>query len=258
MLRRVLITAALLLVFLFVPAAAPAKPPDVRRLFANYHPHAKQKPFHKSKARFKALAAGTRGGKTYACAREFIRRVYRDRAAKKGRLNYWIIAPDYNLTEVAREELADILGCDSPENMESSPLVKKWNASKLRLWLYGNILIEFKSAERPERLVARGLDGAWFDEAARCPQVAWANLRDRLADRQSWCLFGTTPMGKNWFYEEIYRLGDQFDELYDPEFQSFLFKTADNTAVPGLASEVERAKKQMPLRYFRRDFEASF
>jgi hypothetical protein len=96
-------------------------------------------------------------------------------------------APCRATSEVAREELADILGCDSPESMESSPLVKKWNASKLRLWPYGNILIEFKSAERPERLVARGLDGAWFDEAARCPQVAWANLRARLADRQGWC-----------------------------------------------------------------------
>lgn len=258
MIRRILLNAILLLVFLFVPVAAPTKPPNVRRLFENYKPHSKQVPFHRSKARFKALAAGTRGGKTYACAREFLRRVYRDRANKKGRLNYWIIAPDYNLTEVAREELATILGCDNPEDMVSSPLVKKWNASKFRLWLHGNILIEFKSAERPERLVARGLDGAWFDEAARCPAVAWANLRARLADRRGWCLFGTTPMGKNWFYDEIYRLGDPLDELYDPWFRSFLFKTADNTAVPGLAAEVERARKQMPLRYFRRDFEASF
>jgi hypothetical protein len=96
MIRRVLVTAALILACMFVPAPAPARPPEIRRLFANYHPHAKQVPFHKSKARFKALAAGTRGGKTYACAREFIRKAYRDRAKKQGRLNYWIVAPDYN------------------------------------------------------------------------------------------------------------------------------------------------------------------
>lgn len=260
MVKRAMINALLLLAFLFVPVgvAAPTQPPNIRRLFESYRPHSKQVPFHKSKARFKALAAGTRGGKTYAAAREFMRKVYRGRTKKQGRLNYWIIAPDYSLTEVAREELADILGCENPEDMKSSPLVKKWNASKLRLWLHGNILIEFKSAERPEKLVARGLDGAWFDEASRCPQVAWANLRARLADRQGWCIFSTTPMGKNWFYNEVYRLGDSLDEICDPEFESFLFKTADNTAVPGLAAEVERARKQMPARYFKRDFEASF
>lgn len=258
MIRRAIVNALLLLLLLLVPAATPANPPAVRRLFENYRPHHKQAPFHKSRARFKALAAGTRSGKTHAAAREFVKKVYRDRAKKSGRLNYWIIAPDYGLTEVAKEELAEILGCENPEDLKSSPLVKKWNASKLKLWLHGNILIEFKSAERPEKLVARGLDGAWFDEAARCPQAAWANLRARLADRQGWCLFSTTPMGKNWFYDEIYRPGDIIDELYDPEFQSFLFKTADNTAVPGLVSEVERARKQMPTRYFKRDFEASF
>jgi len=227
-------------------------------LFRDYKPHEKQKEFHKSKARFKALAAGVRAGKTYGAAREFIKKVYEDRAQKQGRLNYWIVAPDYNLTEVAREELADILGADNPEEMESSPLVKKFNRSKLRLWLYGNILIEFKSAERPEKLVARGLDGVWIDEAARCAEVTWSNIRSRLADRQGWALFSSTPMGKNWFYEQIFRLGDRLDPLYDPLFSSFQFTTVDNTAVPGLTKEVELARKQMPWRYFKRDFLASF
>lgn len=227
-------------------------------LFESYRPHAKQVEFHKSKARFKALAAGTRAGKTYGSAREFIKRIYEDRVRKQGRLNYWVVAPDYNLTEVAREEIADILGCDDPEDMESSPLVKKFDKSKLKLWLHGKILIEFKSAERPEKLVARGLDGVWMDEAARCSVIAWANIRARLADRQGWAIFSSTPMGKNWFYEQIYRLGDPLDPFYDPLFASFHFTTADNTAVPDLAREVELARKQMPWRYFKRDFLASF
>jgi len=227
-------------------------------LFKDYRPHEKQKEFHASKARFKALAAGTRSGKTYGGARDFIKLIYEDRAKKKGRLNYWVVAPDYSLTEVAKEEIADILGAESPEEMDTSPLVKAYNKSKFRLQLHGNILIEFKSAERPEKLVARGLDGAWMDEAARCPEVAWSNVRARLADRQGWGLFSSTPMGKNWFYEQIYRLGDRLDPLFDPLFASFHFTTVDNTAVPWLAKEVELAKKQMPARYFKRDFLASF
>lgn len=234
-----------------------AEPLNIQ-LFKSYRPHENQKAFHKSKARFKVLAAGTRAGKTYGAAREFIKKVYADRVEKQGRLNYWIVAPDYNLTEVAREELADILGAENPEDMESSPLVKKFNKSKLRLWLHRNILIEFKSAERPEKLVARGLDGVWMDEAARCAEVAWSNIRARLADRQGWALFSSTPMGENWFYEQIYRLGDRLDPLHDPQFDSFQFTTVDNTAVPGLKEEVELARKQMPWRYFKRDFLASF
>jgi len=227
-------------------------------LFEDYRPHAKQIEFHESKARFKALAAGTRSGKTYGSARDFIKQIYEDRAKKKGRLNYWVVAPDYGLTEVAREEIADILGADNPDEMETSPLVLSYNKSKFKLQLHGRILIEFKSAERPEKLVARGLDGAWIDESARCAEVTWSNIRARLADRQGWALFSSTPMGKNWFYEQIYRLGDRLDPLYDPHFASFHFTTADNTAVPWLIEEVALARKQMPARYFKRDFLASF
>ena len=175
-------------------------------LFANYKPHEKQQAFHRSTARIKCCAAGVRGGKTYAGAREFIRKVYTDRTEKKGRLNYWIVAPTYALTDVAKEEIFDILGAEI-EDPKTSPLVKSWNGSKLRLVLKGNIYIEFKSAEKPETLVARGLDGVWIDEAGRCAAVTWANLRARIADRQGWALFTTTPMGKNWFYEEVYKLG---------------------------------------------------
>jgi PBSX family phage terminase large subunit len=226
-------------------------------LFSTYEPHPKQLAFHGSTARIKCCAAGTRGGKTFAGAREFVRKVYADRAAKHGRLFYWIVAPDYSLTDVAREELFDILGADLADPT-TSPLVKHWNGSKLRLVLYGDIYIEFKSAERPEKLVARGLNGCWIDEASRCPAVTWANVRARIADRRGWALLTTTPMGKNWFYNEVYVLGLRGSADRDPDYESFHWTTADNTALPWLKDEMERARKVLPPRYFQRDWEASF
>ena len=226
-------------------------------LFAGYKPHEKQQAFHRSTARIKCCAAGVRGGKTYAGAREFIRKVYTDRAEKRGRLNYWVVAPTYALTDVAKEEIFDILGAEI-EDPKTSPLVKSWNGSKLRLVLKGSIYIEFKSAEKPETLVARGLDGVWIDEAGRCAAVTWANLRARIADRQGWALFTTTPMGKNWFYEEVYKLGLVGSESKEEDYASFHWTTADNTAIPALKKEMELAKKVLPLRYFQRDWEASF
>lgn len=221
-------------------------------LFADYRPHAKQIEFHRSGRRFEVVAAGVRAGKTYAGAREFLRRVFHDRASKQGRLWYWVVAPIYDLLDVARQEIFDVLGG------EDSPLIRKWEPSKNRLWLHGNIRIDFKSADRPERLVSASLDGFWMDEAARCPAAAWPNLRARVADKQGWGIFTTSPMGMNWFYEEVVRRGLPDDEKADPEFAVHTFRTVDNTAVPGLREEVEKARKQLPPKYFRRDFEASF
>lgn len=237
-----------------------------RRLFATYRPHKAQREFHASGKRFLNLAAGTRAGKTFAAAREFVKRVFQDQAHKpehiRGRaLKYWVVAPTFDLCDVAQEELFSILGYTPGD--KTHKLVAKWNASKRILLLRARkgrpaVLVQFKSADNPERLVSVGLDGLWIDEAARCSEIAWANLRARIADRQGWVIFSTTPMGKNWYYHEVYRRGDRFDPLCDPDYANFVFRTVDNTAVPGLQEEVERARRQMPARYFKRDFEASF
>lgn len=238
----------------------------VNRLFAGYKPHRPQRDFHKSGKRFLNLAAGVRAGKTFAAAREAMKRIFQDQETKpehiKGRaLKYWIVAPTFDLTDVAQEEVFAILKYQPGD--KAHKLVERWNASKRILVLRARtgrprVILQFKSADNPERLVSVGLDGLWIDEAARCSEVAWANLRARIADRQGWVIFSTTPMGKNWYYQEVYRRGDPHDPAFDQDYANFVFRTVDNTAVPGLAAEVERARKQMSPRFFRRDFEASF
>jgi hypothetical protein len=220
-------------------------------LFHGYRPHAGQAAFHQLGTRFAVVLAGTRAGKTYAAAREFLRRVYLDRAKKKGSLHYWCVAPTYAIGKTQLRELFAALGGETGE------LVQSWSKTERELRLVGEVLVEFKTAERPEALVGVGLDGLWVDEAARLKAEAWlGGLRMRLSDRRGWTIFSTTPLGRNWFYHEVVRRADPDSPLYDPDYGMARFRTVDNTVVPGLADEVEHARRTLPARYFRREYEA--
>jgi len=224
------------------------------RLFGGYRPHPGQTEFHKKGTRFLALVAGTRGGKTYAASREFLRRIYRDRKIKSGPLHYWAVSPNYPIGKIQVRGILEAIS-DSAKDLIVQKLL-----SQHELHLAGGILIEFKSGERPESLVGVGLDGMWIDEAARLKADAWlGQLRMRLSDKNGWCLFSTTPLSRNnWFFKEVVCRSDPSDPSYDPEFSWCSWTTAENTAVPGLAEEVEKARRTLPPRYFWREYEARF
>lgn len=221
-----------------------------------YQPQDYQTEYHQCSARFKAILGGRRSGKSHSSAREFYKRVCRDLLIQKTRGNadefmlYWVVTPDYPLGKVAMREIFATLR----EHDERH--VKSWNKSYKELYLYPNILIEFKSANNPEKLVAVKLKGLWADETARMKREAWiASLRPCLTDYIGWGLFSSSPLGKNWFYEDILRRGNFDDVLRDSQFANFLFKTAQNKYIP--RAELEAARNQLPPKYYRREYEAS-
>jgi len=217
------------------------------RIQVDFGFYGKQEEFRQSPARFKNFLAGTRSGKTYAAARVFYESVCRDiQEHGDSFLHYWVLSPDFPLGKVAMRELFEVI----PQAHR-----KKWLQTTKELWLYPNTLIEFKSGENPERLVGVKLRGAWIDEVARCKRAVWVYVRQRLTDYMGWCLFSTTPLGRNWYYEEIHRRGDPLDPLYDPNYFNVHCKTVDNPHIP--REEVEHARKQLPPKYFKRDYEAS-
>ena len=153
---------------------------------------------HASGARFCAMAAGTRGGKSISAGAEFSRRIFIDEANGNGRkaagagkdrrarLHYWVVSPTVALLKEPKRYLMEMLSSDLFERPKA-PI-----NSEGQLWLKGDILIEFKSADNPLGLVSVGLDGLWIDEAARVKQEAWVgNLRGRLTDHHGWCLFSS-------------------------------------------------------------------
>ncbi len=221
-----------------------------------YTPHHDQYRLHASGKRFLCAAAGTRGGKTMGAAVEFVRRIGADFNAGKGnkvtgtgparrpRLHYWVVAPTEKLLDEPLRFLHAVLPAEA--------IAKPYCVSDGTLSLVGDILIEFKSADNPRVLVAAGLHGLWIDEAARVKPDAWTGqLRQRLSTHRGWALFSTTPLGRNWLYNEIVARSG-----VDPEYETIQWTTADNPYVP--LEEIDSAYRQLPKRYFAREYLASF
>lgn len=261
----------------------------------NYAPHKYQRRLHALQLageerykRFIAACCGRRGGKTYGGAAHFAARIMADleeKLAGRGRwegtphyswergegrepkpfLHYWLVAPTYALLDEPKKALQQVLGLVETGGVITHQTDRRW-------WLLGGIQVEFKSGDNPLRLVGAGLDGAWMDEAARIKPDVWRNnLRPALSDQNGWGLFTTTPLGKNWFWSDIWARGDEdaadelatmegkrVEDVLDTEMACIAWYTSDNTAIPALAEEMEIAKRQMPEALWRRNYKADF
>ena len=241
--------------------------------FADWTPHEKQIEVMESDARNVVMNCGRRGGKTNVGARKFFDNILADIEVGKGlpykpprdlkkvkkpkpRLEYWCVAPDYNMSEIQQEELSQVI----PEEM-----IDNWNASGNFVWLKGYVLIRFKSAENPKKLVGRGLNGVWLDEASKMKPETWSGyLAYALADKGGWSIWTTTPEGINWFAEEIVLRG-QFidagleDDRYqnDPDWRNFYWTSKDNP-IPELQKNIQRMIETYPERYVKREIYAKF
>lgn len=209
------------------------------RLRKIYKPHRYQLEFHRSNARFRILACGRRFGKTTAAAYEALRF-----AAKNGRSTVWIVAPTYAQSMIMWRKLFEFL---PPE------LLAEVNRSERYARLVNGSTIWVKSAEKYDHLRGEGIDFLIVDEAAMVKKEAWEEaLRPALADKQGSAVFISTPKGKNWFYELFLR-GQSPDF---PEYQSWQFPTWFNPYVP--REEIEEARRTLPERVFKQEFEAQF
>jgi hypothetical protein len=263
---------------------------DFRAVPLNYQPHAAQRSLHRKRgARFLAACCGRRGGKTRGGAAEFADRMLDDLEAKlagTGRwtgqgpapawdpgpgkdpdpfLRYAVVAPTYALLDEPRIKLQQALGMAEAGGLIVHQAGNVW-------WLIGGIRIDLLSGDRPERLVSHGYDGVWLDEAARLKPAVWRdNLRPTLSDTGGWCIMTTTPLGRNWFWRDVWAKSDpvaaadlaeeleqRLEDVLDPSFAGVGWTTADNTAIPHLAQEMEDARRQMPEALWRRNYLASF
>lgn len=197
--------------------------------------------FH-STSRFKVIAAGRRFGKTVmACVILFYHALM-----NKDRI-YWLVAPTYGQ---AKELAWDILLKMIPESV----MAKKPNESELKITLKTGCTIHLKGADNPETLVGRGISGLVIDEVAkiRNKKRVWEEiLRPALSDYQGFCIFISTPQGKDYFWD-LWVKGQRNEDGYE----SWQFKTEDNPFIP--RSEIKAAKDTMSERSFRQEYEASF
>lgn len=235
-----------------------------------YEPHKFQRLVHQSKARFKIIAAGARGGKDYCCVVEFFN--YLIRCANEERpktmipkVMGWIIAPTET---VARQNWRDL------KRVIPKDLIADESRSTGQITLLNGILIELHSAYDPESLVAVALDAVLITEAARIKdlEIVWDNLEMRLNSPHKGInghggmgLINSSPLGKNYFYK-MFCMGNHNHPAYDPDFQSFHWSTWDNPYMAEKGNEVksngrtykENMRRRMSDTRYRQDILAEF
>ena len=236
------------------------------QLCAAYVPHPDQQRFHDACKRFKILCAGRRAGKTIAAAAELLVRVFgnfrpggREYSVpifvRRPRALYWVVSATYDLLKEPIRYVMDLLP-RSTLKLIGENRIAGWRAQEHRLWLPGDVEIAFRSAEDPLSLVGVSLDGIWIDEAARVKPAAWEYLRPALTDRQGWFVASTTPLSRNWVYDELWRRGLDGDPLRDPQYACFTWPTSANPYLS--ADELVQARRDLPDATYRREYEASW
>jgi hypothetical protein len=222
---------------------------DRDALFAElgYEPHPGQLLVHRSKARFRVLACGTRWGKSTCAGMEAVAAMLEPSERTIG----WLVAPTYDVCRRIYTHLcAAITQKIGHRVIELSPREQKivivnmaGGASELRC----------KSADHPVGLLGESLDFLIVDEAATMRDEIWeGHLAPRLIDRKGRALVISTPQSKGWFYS-MYLRGRK---KLDPECESWASPSRDNPHVSAEVIEAERGR--MPADKFAQQYEAEF
>jgi hypothetical protein len=204
--------------------ATKPKPISRRDLYARcgYKPHPGQVKIHMNHDRFRTVAGGRRSGKSKGGGFELLDRAFmayfrRARLQELGRrAEYWIIGPEYGDSEKEFRVLYDAcrlleMPFDKPgtyNNVEAGSMsISLWN---------GLYQVHAKSAKYPGTLVGEGLYGTVLSEAAKLKRSVMDRfVRPALADYNGWVYAGSTPEGKNWFWEWYQRGQDaRFPEYW--------------------------------------------
>jgi terminase large subunit-like protein len=171
-------------------------------------PHERQREILYNRTRNQVVSFGRRAGKSQTGGNKLVPEWFRtmlttgDLKDRGQRREYWIIGPTYSDAEkefrVAWNALERLgVPLDRPGSY-NNPESGQMRISSLS----GLFVVHAKSAQHPETLVGEGLSGAVFSEAAKLkPSVWFKYIRPTLADFNGWTYFGSTPEGKNWFYD---------------------------------------------------------
>ena len=166
------------------------------------------------------------------------------KALKRPNAKVWYTAPYYAQAKmICWQMLQDIV--------PSEVIVKK-NESELWVELINGSRIFLKGVDNEDSLVGVGLDFIVPDEYAQYKPHVWPKiLRPMLSDTEGGALFIGTPRGKNAFFE-LFMKGQR----HERGWESWQFPTRLNPFIP--EREIDEAKKTLPERYFRQEYEASF
>jgi len=211
----------------------------------DFNLHKKQQAIFLSKARFKVVAAGRRGGKTYLSAVMLLINALLEEnefGVNLKNKEVWYVAPTYSQAKDILWNLLKELGKDVIDQAYE-------NTTTLRL--VNGRTIKLKGSDRPDTLRGVSLAYVVMDEYAFMKPEVWdLIISPALADSKGSAMFIGTPEGKNHFYE-LWKAASDFEE-----WESFHFNSLDNPLID--PKELDKARERMSKEAFRQEFEASF
>ena len=221
-----------------------------------YVPHAKQRLFHLSKKRIKAAICGARSGKTFGAAAEFVDKCiqqpgYLDVDIQRD-MPYTVAVGAPTFPMVDRVILPTLLRL-----IPNALKLDKYHGTKrlLRIrGMKGETHIYFLSGKDPEGWQGQELYGVWLDEFPLTKELLYDEIQTRVSSRRGWILLTGTPRGPNWAKERIYDYAQT--EKGQEEVFFISWNTLDNPFYP--RDQLEYHRSNMPEKYFKRTFEASW
>ena len=205
-------------------------------------PHAIQRAFWESAARFIVVPSGRRSGKTEIAKRKLIKIAISEYRWTDAR--YILAAP-------TRDQAKRIFWEDLKKLVPREWRRKKDSESELVIYLINGADLLVTGMDKPYRVEGPPLNGALLDEYGNMKESAWtANIRPALADRQGFAWFIGVPEGRNHYY----RLAVKAQNPALLNWQYFHWKSAD--ILP--PEEIEDARASMDKLTFQQEFEGSF
>lgn len=190
----------------------------------------KQEAFIRDPARFTWIEAGTKSGKSLACAIWLVESLWKNPKSKG-----WVVAPRYRQAEIIWSRCAELLPKEEREIAYKEMRIKFPNGS----------VLEGKSGDDPDGLYGDEVHFCAIDEASRMVEGSWHAVRSVTTRTQGIVKIIGNPRGKgNWFYRgcQAARKGD------NPEHNYHHLTTADNPFIP--KEEVESARRMLPEAVF--------
>lgn len=205
--------------------------------------HKGQMEVYKSKSRMKVVVAGRRWGKTQLAKVAIIA------AARIPRRLIWYVAPTYGMAK-------GIMWHELLESIPRSWILGKPNETALIIKLKNGTRIELKGADKPDTLRGVGLHYLVLDEFQDIKEDTWSKvLRPTLASTGGQALIIGTPKSFNLLYK-LWKKGQIGRNRVLGRWDSWQFPTITSPFIPKM--EIEEARRDMDVKSFKQEFEASF
>jgi len=202
------------------------------------------------KKRFRLACTGRRFGKTFLAYAEMFMRATSREATERGGITIWYVG---NTSDNARRLMwTKYL---SNEKYVPARYVAKKHEQRMILTFKNGSTISVFTGEEPDSLRGSAIDFLVMDECAFIRPQAWQTIYPALTDKycDGEALLISSPDGYNWFWE-IYN--KHINDGPDSPWAVFHYTTLEGGNVP--PEEIERAKQEMSVKEFRKEYLASF